>query len=56
VKMSKKVKSNFSSGDHSHDDSNMEDNEGELHDVINSLRDLVSGEADIILFTLYVHI
>jgi hypothetical protein len=53
--MSKKGKSN-SSRDHPYDKSDIEDNEGKLHDVISSLRDLVSGEADIILFITYCHI
>jgi hypothetical protein len=54
VKMSKESRTNYSSGDHPQDESNIEDNEAKLHDVISRLRDLVSGEADITLLASYV--
>jgi hypothetical protein len=49
--MSKEGKVNASSEDHPHDECNIEGDEVKLHEAISSLRALVSGKTNTILFT-----
>ena len=48
--MSKKEESNPLSRNRENDDGNMEGNDAKIHDAISSLRRLVSGESDVLLF------
>jgi hypothetical protein len=51
VNMSKERKLNSSSEGHSHDKWNIEGDKVKLHEAIRSLRTLVSGETNAILYT-----